>query len=298
MKKSHSKPSRKFIIGLLGLCTIGVLCWNILQFLTVDADTANTPIDCNASRLNAVPIVSEAMAILETERKPMLRNHNAVGSVAASPLLCILSLNDAVSEDARVRGLQELRGGLLTQDERERALAFLMGKNLPERVDRGTYHWVADELLTVLQLQKPPQQNLSTLLEELISSTQTDPVIRDYAVQHLGQLWELYGPSKEIEAALWKAVGSADQTTPGSALIALSRGYQRDEVVGKLAEVRRRALEMAENPSTSLAARVSALSIAGEAGGEPVKLLAARLVADGATPVILRKVAERALSVR
>ena len=50
---------------------------------------------------------------------------------------------------------------------------------------------------------------------------------------------------------------------------------------------------LAADPNTTLAVRVTALSIAGDGGGKEVKDLAANLAKAPDTPVILRKVAER-----
>lgn len=115
----------------------------------------------------------------------------------------------------------------------------------------------------------------------------------NYNMQHLGHLWEQYGAREEIEKSLWEALATSDETTPGTALIALSRGYERDQQEKKLAKVRQQALELAQNPDTGLTVRVTALSIAGDGGGKDVKELAAALARNEQTPVILRKVAER-----
>jgi hypothetical protein len=54
--------------------------------------------------------------------------------------------------DERVRWLQGMRGISLFKEERESALAFLAGKEVPEGVGKGSMHWLADELLTALRL--------------------------------------------------------------------------------------------------------------------------------------------------
>lgn len=180
--------------------------------------------------------------------------------------------------------------------ERERAIGFLAGKDWPEDVAKGSAHWLADELLTALRVQEPPWEGLAAALEEVAFLPETDPVIRDYVMQHLGHLWEQDGAREEIEVALWKAVESADETTPGTALIALSRGYRRGEQVEGLARVGEQALEIARNPSAPLASRVTALAIAGERGGRGTRELAEKLVKQPETPVILRKVAENVLA--
>jgi hypothetical protein len=145
-------------------------------------------------------------------------------------------------------------------------------------------HWLADELMTVLRLQEPPQEGLAAELGNVAFQPGTDPVVRDYLMQHLGHLWEQFGA---------RAVVSSDETTPGTALIALSRGYQRDQQRESLTTVQQRAFMLAANSNSPLAVRVTALSIAGESGGADVQALTNRLLEDPTTPLILRKVAER-----
>ena len=122
-------------------------------------------------------------------------------------------------------------------------------------------HWLADELLSALRLQEPPWNGLADELVKVAYQPGTDPVVRDYIMQHLGHLWEQNGGSKEIDAALWRALDSQDETTPGTALIALSDGYTRDQNEKALVQVQQRALVLVQNPNTPLAVRVTALSI-------------------------------------
>jgi len=212
--------------------------------------------------------------------------------VAPAAVLAVLASGKQTVEE-RVRQLQGMRGISLSTEERKSALAFLAGKEVPEGMGKGSMQWLADELLTVMRLQEPPWDGLAEELAKVAFQPGTDPVVRDYIMQHLGHLWEQYGPRKEIDAALWQAVASADETTPGTALIALSRGYERDQQEKSLEKVRQQALELARNPDSGLAVRVTALSIAGDGGGKEVKDLAADLVRNDATPLILKKVAER-----
>ena len=195
--------------------------------------------------------------------------------------------------DERVRQMRGLRGKSFAKEDRERALAFLAGKDWPEGIGKGSMHWLADELLTALRLQEPPWDGLAAQLCEVAFQATTDPVVRDYIMQHLGHLWEQYGSREEIAQALWRAVDTSEPTTPGTALIALSRGYGRDQQQKQLDSVQQRAFELARDPDTPLAERVTALSIAGESGGKDVRELAQNLAQAKETPVILRKVAER-----
>ena len=212
--------------------------------------------------------------------------------VEPEAVLAVLA-SGAQKTNERVQQLQGMRGILLSEKERERALAFLAGKEVPEGISKGSMHWLADELLTVLRMQQPPWNDLGAELAKVAFQAETDPVVRDYMMQHLGHLWEQHGSSKAIDSALWRAVASTDETTAGTALIALSRGYERDQKDKSMAEVRKQALKLAQDSNTGLAVRVSALSIAGDGGGEEVRELAAGLAKSSDTPVILKKVAEQ-----
>ena len=219
----------------------------------------------------------------------------ADASEGHSPPLQLLALlaTGKPTVDDRVRQLRGLRGKCFAKEDRERALEFLSSKDLPEGIGKGSMHWLADELLTALRLQDPPWDGMAAQLGEVAFQPATDPVVRDYIMQHLGHLWEQYGSRKEIDQALWRAVGTSDTTTPGTALIALSRGYGRDQQQQSLESVQQRAFELARNPATPLAVRVTALSIAADGGGKAVEELAQDLAQAANTPVILRAVAAR-----
>ena len=193
----------------------------------------------------------------------------------------------------RVGKLQDIRGAGFSEEDQKRSMDFLRGNSWPSGIGKGECHWLADELLTNLRMQEPPREKLATELAEVAFRSNTDPVIRDYIMQHLGHLWEQYGAREEIEAALWQGVDTTDNTTPGTALIALNRGYERDQRDEKLAGVWQKALALAQDPNASLAVKVTALSIAGESSDKKVKEFAATLAKNPETPVILLKVAEQ-----
>jgi hypothetical protein len=266
--------------------------WNLYQVISFRQQAINTlEISVQAkdqAKKSNVRERDETEAI-GVQRHPQLFRAKAMEPRAVIGILA--SGSQTVNE--RVERLQAIRGTVLSRAERESAMAFFAGKQTPEGMGKGSMQWLADELMTVLRLQEPPQEGLAAELGNVAFQPGTDPVVRDYIMQHLGHLWEQFGAQEEIEKSLWQAVESSDETTPGSALIALSRGYLRDQQPQNLEKVRQQAFVLAQNPATGLAVRVTALSIAGEGQGTAVKKLASSLIQDPATPVILRKVAER-----
>ena len=224
-----------------------------------------------------------------SQRQPLQFRAKPVDPFA---VISILASGKQTVED-RVRQVQGMRGISFSKEERESALAFLAGQQVPAGMGKGSMQWLADELLTALRLQNPPWDGLAAELAKVAFQPDTDPVVRDYIMQHLGHLWEQAGAREEIDQALWKAVATTDETTPGTALIALSRGYARDQQEKSLEKVRQQAFKLARNPDTGLAVRVTALSVAGDGGGAEVKELAQRLNQSSETPLILKKVAAR-----
>jgi hypothetical protein len=282
------------IVAILGVCTL----WPMWEGASeVTTERTRSPSDeflkgnLAASRENSMiePQACEDFQVIRGQQSP---GGVQTGNFARKTVTAVLAnVHATVSE--RVQQIQLLRGVRLSEDERVEALAFFAGKNVPAGLGEGSVHWLADELMTVMRLQVPPQEDLAAELGEIAFRPETDPVVRDYIMQHLGHLWEQFGAREIIEESLWRAVACSDQTTPGSALIALSRGYERDPQPENLEKVRAQALVLLKDPATGLAVRVTALAIAGDGASQEVKALARELAQNAETPLILKRVAER-----
>lgn len=133
-----------------------------------------------------------------------------VVSENSSPLGRTLSGGTPRTTEDRVTEVQRMDGRTFTEADLASSFAFLAGSAWPKGLATGDAHWLADELLTALRLQQPPWEGLAAALAEVAFQPQTDPVIRDYIVQHLGHLWEQFGARKEIEQALWRAAELAN----------------------------------------------------------------------------------------
>jgi len=193
---------------------------------------------------------------------------------------------------AWIKELSDNRGVLLTDTERDGVLDFLAGKIAPQGMRGEAVPWLADELLTVLRMQEPSWDRLAEKLEWAAFQPNTDPVVRDYIMQHLGHCWEQNGVKSGIEATLWRGVGTSDSTTPATALIALARGYEREGRSDQLKRVQTKAFELAQDVNKSIGVRATALSLAGGSESLEVKKYAGALLAQSNTPEILRKVAK------
>jgi hypothetical protein len=282
------KDSRRFWVlaaGLLAVAALGVTAWLFSQPANEGEPGSFSPLSQRTAR---------DYSGLENASKRMW--HGGASGHGAQPGRPTFQFDrKGVKVDSWVEEVRALRGTSLTLRERDATMAFLAGAQTPEGMSKGSMQWLSDELLTTLRLQQPSWKGLAAALAEAAFQPTTDPVVRDYIMQHLGHWWEQNGVQPEIEATLWRGVETADLTTPGTALIALNNGFQREQREDDLTRVRAKALELAENPSASLAVRSTALSIAAEGGGAEAMKLVTRLAGEETTPVILRKVAEHAL---
>ncbi len=297
-------PNRLATIGIVVfLCAGGIAIWIWLNKLPSDQSSLIRPKATTKQVTESHKILSRANNSAPLPRLGSRGNvdQNTADEADEYPSALSVTLSSCLDDGpldvgSRVRALQGLRGGNFSEADRSAASRFLSGKTVADRMGKGSTQWLSDELLTALRLQETPWPGMAKALSEIAFQPETDPVVRDYIMQHLGLYWETAGPQPAIDAALWRAVATSDETTPGTALIALSRGYARDQQPKSLAKVRQQALALAVDPNSTLAVRVTALSIAGEGGGKEVKELAANLVRNDATPVILKKVALRVVN--
>ena len=111
----------------------------------------------------------------------------------AAVLGVLASGEQSVSE--RVKQLQSMRGISLSKEERESAMDFLAGKDVPEGMGKGSMHWLADELLTVLRLQEPPREELAKEFANAAFQPTTDPAVRVTALSIAGG-----GGGQEVKA--------------------------------------------------------------------------------------------------
>lgn len=121
---------------------------------------------------------------------------------------------------ARAEALRALGDDLLA-DETAALLAKLLSPRDPE-APPGPHSLAFHETALVLQKQEPAHEKFADTLATVARDTRRDHVIRDYAIQHLTQLWHLAGPSlaPTIEATLLEIADEAPSMLP-SALLGL-----------------------------------------------------------------------------
>ena len=134
----------------------------------------------------------------------------------------------AINSSQRLESIKTLTLNGISEKELEFVYDFIGEGIAPEGMSDGEYHWLADELFISLRNQKTVPSDLP---DQLITNSQenSNPVLRDYANQHLGHLHEeggIEGELLKIEEALWEATYQQEGTAAGSALIALNRAQE------------------------------------------------------------------------
>ena len=176
---------------------------------------------------------------------------------------------------ARAETLRSI-GDDLTDDESRALLGTLLKPRDPS-VPEGTHSVDFHETALLLQRQENIRHNFARTLVTVARDDSRDAVIRDYAVQHLCQLWRNSSPdlAAAIKASLLEITDKTPVLAP-SALLALhlldspSASAARTQVPGIPAisndEIAPRvhALLARKDSATTTAARMTALRIIGE----------------------------------
>ncbi|RYZ68122.1 MAG: hypothetical protein EOP09_09960 [Proteobacteria bacterium] len=228
-------------------------------------------------------------------RSRELRN-NAGGEVSHSldgdkPGELAFLLDSKIHSDDCVKTLQSLRFTTFSLNDQDLALQFLSGEINNEVFSRQSYFWIADELLTCLRVQPSILPELIPRLIRIAEAPNTDQVIKDYIVQHLGHLWEAKEGGGLVEQYLTTSLDSGRGTVPGTALIALKRGFEREDRMTDANELQKRAAQIVRDPETDMSSRVTALALLGDSGN-PIGIdFAHQFVNSPDTPAILHRVA-------
>lgn len=203
----------------------------------------------------------------------------------------------SVSPDTlrRVAAIREMAARGFDQDEMRAAYEFI--GSAPAGMPRGEHRWLVDELFIGLRNQEVIPADLDTRLAGFAADRSQDPVVRDYALQHLGHLHQQGACNAAmIEEVLWRAVNEWRGDLAGSALIALS-GADRDGRLAGNVDFASVPMAVALDPSHSVATRGTALSLVGVHGAAKAHLEALdRIASDPSNDALLRLGALSALA--
>jgi hypothetical protein len=165
---------------------------------------------------------------------------------------------------ARIAALRAT-GNQLTPDDQAALLSFLETTGPVPGLNLESTRWLKNDVMSLLAAQQQPSPKLAETLLRVYRDPNQDVVLRDYAVQHLGE-WLRREPEAlrraEIETTLWDAVNGREGAIGGTALIALSRlaesGRMEPASRERLAGA---ALGLAQEGEVSAAVRATALQI-------------------------------------
>lgn len=179
-----------------------------------------------------------------------------------------------------IKDLPSVYHGLLAQP----------GENSPSTRTR------INNLMSVMVVNSDKYPELMSALVAIHHDPSQDVVIRDYAIQHLVQMWSVATESSKdvIAAVLFKALDERTSTIAGTALLGLFRISSVDKAVGK-ARVGEHALDMAADDQAGVMVRATALQVCAEMKISEVAPIAVKLLDKNDSPIV-RKSAIKALT--
>lgn len=123
---------------------------------------------------------------------------------------------------------------------------------------------IKNEILTILGRQSLSALDYAALLVEVFTEKTNHFVLRDYALQHLSELYERApnDPSirKRLRPVFWGALTETDSQIAGTALLALVQLGEFDSEIDPVA-LRAAALNVAENGDVDERTRISSLQV-------------------------------------
>jgi HEAT repeat protein len=193
-----------------------------------------------------------------------------------------LSQESSAVRWAAVRAL----GPRLNQVERAALFDYLRGH---EADATGPMRGVLkNDVILALKHQESPPRELAGVLLGMFHDQEQDPVIRNYALQHLATWYEQAAEKPQVLDALWAGTTDADASIQGTALIGLSRlttrqtGFQTASEIDR-ARLTTAALSVAADSSHPDTARLTALQVCAELSIQEVLPTAMRLAESGAS---------------
>ena len=224
--------------------------------------------------INSTAFLLLALSCFAREIKPDSNDLELVGAPLVEPgvnaLSMVLDSQRGVGE--RLKAVHKL-GGDLSAEEVAAIYKFLKSR-WDDRVTQEASRAIKNDLMNVLRHQSVLPSELSNVLIGLYNDSSQDPVIRDYAIQHLGYWYSRLDGDvarEQIKEVLINALGE-NSSIAGTALLAVHRlSRDRNEFDSK--KIEERALALVTSPQTDKATRVTALQICAErnlAGALPV----------------------------
>lgn len=172
--------------------------------------------------------------------------------------------------------------------DQQRALAQWIQGAKPGQISDFHWHWLVNDTLDLLLHQSQPLPELTEVMVGLFEDPARDPVLRDYAVQHMVDWLEPVSVSEPYERdplqraalveAMVRAAAMPMESFSGTALLALHTADQRrslgavgrevlrDEPAPEGREIDRMALAIAKADNVSIQARITAFQVAAQRG--------------------------------
>jgi hypothetical protein len=193
---------------------------------------------------------------------------NAIASQPAVPSEPVQSSAEAPAgaDLAWIRQvLGQMRNGqapALSFDDRSRLRVWLTARVVASGREGEEIHVLKNDVMKLLGRQPAPDPDLAATLVAIFRDRAQDPVIRDYAIQHLGAGYAAVPDAtrQDVRDALWEAAAETESHIGGTALIALESARAADRSV-ETADLSRRLVTTLADPRASPAARIAALGV-------------------------------------
>ena len=191
--------------------------------------------------------------------------HPNSGSAGLERVHLALSPDGTTGFADRVHAIRALQGKL-TRAEID-ALSVYLRTPASSLGNVESEDWLRNGMLDALVQQPDSPYGLASLLVTIYQDPSQDPVMRDYALQHMGPIYQRVSPEDQasLQNALWQATGETDSGIAGTAMLALLAIGETNPGIDQ-ARLAQTALQLVAADSASELTRITAVAVCGRLG--------------------------------
>jgi hypothetical protein len=286
-------------VGVLLATVAGAFCWTVLQRngqrgkdtarmtpLTPEvgvSETANPPAAEGGEQAN--PVVPQSV-VHESGGSPLLSPESA-SSIPPS-VRDIVARTTSRGTGYRLSGVHAL-GDALGAQERAALYSFLLDPNRTDDLTPDQEYVLVNEIMEKLRQQRDHAPDFGAVLVAVYRDRKQDSVIRDYAVQHLGEWCLVSDFDTQLETVFHEALSETDSSIAGTALIAFDKLAVESTKLPPAA-VENAALVLASDESANKGSRAAAMAICGRRGVTNALQIARKYARETSIPLRLASI--------
>lgn len=169
-----------------------------------------------------------------------------------------------LGDDSKLTSLERIerlraRDFRFNDSEVAEIFAYLQSGRMPSGLSAEAWHWIVDQLFTTIRIGTSQPSEVAVQMDKIFANSNLDPVIRDYALQHLGHLGGEGADPEIVRGAATQGLGEPNGSIAGTGLLVLHNQPASADPGRNPGEL---ALALLGSDKASSASKTTALTVA------------------------------------